>query len=103
MSELNQSPELSASDIDDEEYRQLIATHADSMMGQIVMQSIEGEIIASQPITFDHQKVATMLNPDADRGFSQLEDALYKDLSDEQTATLKQIQDAINNPDVDLF
>lgn len=91
------------SQIDDEELRLLIATHEGANMGQVVMTSIGGQVIAAAGITFDHQKVGAMLNPDADRGFNQLEELLYKDLSEEQLAVLKQIQDGATNPDIDLF
>jgi hypothetical protein len=96
-------PELSKSDIDDEELRQLVATHGGPSIGQVVIKSLSNEVMVTMDITYDHQKIGEMLTPTGNHGFAQLEDVLYGDLSDEQEAKRKQIQAWINDPEIDLL
>lgn len=63
--------------------RQLrLASHGSTMMGEFVMKDLEGNVLNVSSITLDHSTVGKALNYEAGPAVS--EDALYKDLDEEQ-------------------
>jgi alpha-D-ribose 1-methylphosphonate 5-triphosphate diphosphatase PhnM len=77
-----------------------IASHGDAMMGQIVMQTHDGEFVAGAPVTLDHQTVGAMLR--SDTGTLQAENLLHTDLSDEQKQLLEDMKRWNDDPEIDF-
>ena len=80
MGELNRAGSMDY--FDTQETRLAIIAHGGPSMGHVVMRSVEGDILTTTDITYDHQEIGGLVRDD--RGMEALDEVLYTNLDAEQ-------------------
>lgn len=103
MRQFNTAPDGRDDDVSfDDELRLLSVTHEGPNIGYVTMASDKGDIIAVSGITYDHTQVGDMLNQDSDRGVLRADAVFYENISPQQQAIRRLIQEAREDPEIDL-
>jgi hypothetical protein len=74
--------------------------HSGPSLGYIAIETVQGDMVASAIITFDHQEVGALLN--SETGSENAEEAYLTDLDDDQKQLLEDMQQWRQDPNIDF-